>query len=72
MTSEGPSRHDVLLRIRSEYLEMPGLRLTSAQAGRLWGLEPRECEHLLTALVLTGFLRRSREGAYVRADASSS
>ena len=32
--------HNVLLtRIRAEYLEMPGLRLTSEQAQRLCGAE---------------------------------
>ena len=30
---------EVLQRIQGEYLEMPGLRLTPAQAQRLWGLE---------------------------------
>ena len=42
---------DVLRRVRGEYLEMPGLRLTTAQAQRLWGLERSDCDRLLTALV---------------------
>ena len=29
----------LLRRIRSEFIEMPGLRLTPAQAARLWGME---------------------------------
>ena len=34
---------DVLQRIQGEYVEMPGLRLTPAQAQRLWGLERDVC-----------------------------
>ena len=30
---------DVLQRIQGEFVEMPGLRLTAAQAQRLWGLD---------------------------------
>jgi hypothetical protein len=30
---------DALRRVKGEYLEMPGLRLTPAQAQRLWGLD---------------------------------
>jgi hypothetical protein len=56
---------DVLRRARAEYLEMPGLRLTRAQAQRLWGLDPRTCEQLLTALTETRFLARTRDGAFV-------
>jgi hypothetical protein len=57
---------DVLQRIQGEYLEMPGLRLTTAQAQRLWGLERDVCEALLAALVDTKFLCRTRDGAFVR------
>jgi DNA-binding GntR family transcriptional regulator len=53
-------------RIRSEYLEMPGLSLTQEQAQRLWGLGPTECRALLEALSQAGFLRRTPAGAYVR------
>ena len=41
---------DVLQRIQGEYVEMPGLRLTAAQAQRLWGLERDVCDALLGAL----------------------
>ncbi len=57
---------DVLQRIQGEYLEMPGLRLTTAQAQRLWGLDREVCEALLGALVDTKFLCRTRDGAFVR------
>jgi hypothetical protein len=57
----------LLHRIRSEFLEMPGLRLTSAQAARLWALDRHVSERLLDSLTMTGFLLRTREGAYLRA-----
>ena len=41
---------EVLQRIQGEYLEMPGLRLTAAQAQRLWGLERDVCDALLGAM----------------------
>lgn len=59
-----------LRRIRSEYLEMPGLKLTAAQAQRLWGFDPDQCEVLLAKLMEMGFLRRTRDGAYVRVGSS--
>lgn len=57
-----------LARIRTEYLEMPGLRLTLAQARRLWGLDEVTAGALFEALVDAQFLRKSRHGTYVRAD----
>lgn len=59
---------DVLRRVKGEYLEMPGLRLTIAQAQRLWGLDRSVCDSLLGALVDAKFLFRTRDGAFVRAD----
>lgn len=54
-------------RIRSEYLEMPGLNLTLAQACRLWDSEPWMCREALDLLVAAGFLVRSG-ASYSRAD----
>ncbi len=54
------------LRIRGEYAEMPGLKLTAAQASRFWHLGPRDSERLLDRLVAQGVLRRTRDGHYVR------
>ncbi len=59
---------EVLRRVKGEYLEMPGLRLTIAQAQRLWGLDRSVCDSLLGALVDSKFLFRTRDGAFVRAD----
>lgn len=58
----------LLLRIRMEYVEMPGLRLTSQQAGRLWNLDQAACEEILATLVQELFLSRTSDGAYLRRD----
>src|SRR4029079_7758828 len=43
---------DALLnRIRGEFLEMPGLRLTCEQAQRLYGLDPALCRRALWRLL---------------------
>ena len=59
---------EVLQRIQGEFVEMPGLRLTTAQAQRLWGLERDVCDALLGALVDAKFLAQTRDGAFVRVD----
>ena len=59
---------DVLRRIQGEFIEMPGLRLTPAQAQRLWGLERAVCDELLGALVDAKFLSQTRDGAFIRTD----
>lgn len=62
---------DALVRIRAEYMEMPGLRLTPAQAERLCGFDRATCELALRALAAARFLSRTRDGAYVRFDLES-
>lgn len=52
-------------RIRAEYREMPGLKLTAAQASRFWSLGPAESKTLLDGLVARGVLLRTRDGHYV-------
>ena len=59
---------EVLQRIQGEFVEMPGLCVTVAQARRLWGLEREVCDALLGALVDAKFLARTRDGAYIRMD----
>jgi hypothetical protein len=60
-----PSPH-LLNRVRSEFIEMPGLRLKVEQAQRLWNLDRTSCEVLLRSLVEANFLRRY-DDAYTRA-----
>ena len=54
-----------LWRIRGEYREMPGLKLTVPQAARLWHLDQPSIEQLLNVLVADGLLRRTARGAYL-------
>ena len=49
-----------LFSVRSEFLEMPGLRLTICQAARLWGLEGTLTEDVLARLEGAGFLERDQ------------
>jgi len=59
--------HDILLkRIRAEYLEMPGLRLTLEQAQRLCGVERTLCKAVLDQLVDAKFLCKNSNDAYAR------
>jgi len=53
-------------RIRGEYLEMPGLRLSLDQATRLWALDRDACGTVLEALVQANFLKRDRDGQYTK------
>ena len=68
MTSHLPKgiSDQMLHRIFSEYLEMPGLRLTRPQAQRLWGLDEETCARSLECLVDAGFLVRTNVGTYAR------
>jgi hypothetical protein len=61
-----PPNAQLLDRIRGEYLEMPGLKLTLPQAQRVWRLRRRECEELLGALIAAKFLCRKSDGRYAR------
>jgi hypothetical protein len=54
--------------IRAEYRESPGLRLKRTQIERLWRIDPSTCDVVLERLLEARFLRRTREGHYVRAD----
>ena len=52
---------ELIRRVRGEFLEMPGLRVTPAEARRLWGLDDASC----SALLETEFLFQTRDGAYI-------
>ena len=58
--------HDIFQRLRAEYLEMPGLRLTPAQVQRLCGVERLMCQPVLDALVAAKFLCANADGTYAR------
>jgi hypothetical protein len=54
------------VRIRAEYLEMPGMRLTVQQVERLFGIERPLCKAVLDALVDADFLCVNANGTYAR------
>jgi hypothetical protein len=56
----------IVYRIREEFREMPGLRLTPAQATRLWGLERDTCTAVIDRLVASDYLRWTDTGAVTR------
>ena len=58
----------VVHRVREEFREMPGLRLTLPQATRLWGLERETAHAVIEQLVACAFLRRTPTGAITRAE----
>jgi hypothetical protein len=62
------ANEEVLRRVQGEFMEMPGLRLTEAQARRLWGLDQASCDALLGALVDANFLFRTNSGAFMRVE----
>jgi hypothetical protein len=55
----------LVARVRAEYVEMPGLRVTLGQACRLWQVDAATCQKLLDHLVREGFLCRTDSGFYV-------
>jgi hypothetical protein len=57
---------DLLNRVRSEFIEMPGLRLRIEQAQRLLNLDRSICESVLRSLVEAKFLRRFDDDLYAR------
>jgi hypothetical protein len=52
-------------RVRGEYAEMPGLRVTLAQACPLWQVDTATCTKLFDHLVREGFLSKTASGFYV-------
>lgn len=57
---------DPVHRITAEFEEMPCLRLTVAQASRLFGLDVHDCRRALSVLVRQRFLMRDAKGQFHR------
>jgi len=57
---------ETLIRIQTEFVEMPELKLTLAQAQRLWALPRDVCEAALDALIEREFLIRTQDSVYLR------
>jgi hypothetical protein len=56
-----------LRRIRAEYVEMPGLRLTSTQAECLFGLDSETWDAVPAALLDAKFLSHTHNGVFAMA-----
>ena len=64
---KSPPPESLVARVRGEYFEMPGLRVTLEQACRLWQVDVSTCEMLLEYLVRAGFLRQTDSGFHIAA-----
>jgi hypothetical protein len=60
----GDVKLHILERVLSDYRDMRGLKLTKAQAARLWGLSREDCDAILTVLMATGHLYRDEQGQF--------
>jgi hypothetical protein len=58
--------HATIRRVRSEFKEMPSLRVTRNQACMLFGLSPNASEWVLGWLAGDGFLDSLDTGEFVR------
>jgi hypothetical protein len=58
------------LRLRSEFLAMPGLIVNVPQVARMFGLRSEHAAAILETLASEMFLTRTASGAYRRAPAS--
>ena len=56
LVAKNDPRREVLVRIASTFLDQPGLRLTLAQAQRLWNLDGDACGQHLRELIDAEFL----------------
>jgi hypothetical protein len=55
------------LRVRHEYLDMPGLSLSVSQVARMLGLRSEHAAAILETLVSEQFLTQTPTGSYHRA-----
>ena len=56
----------VVDRVRMDFMEMPEMELTLAQAVRLWTLGADDCRYVIDSLVDTGFLAWTAKRTIVR------
>jgi hypothetical protein len=59
----------LLARVRGEYRELPGMRLTIEQAMRLWDLDRQACARIFDLLVASHDLEIDGTGRYRNAHA---
>lgn len=56
---------ELIGRIRGEFIEMPGLKLSLQEACRLWNLSASACGEALDELRAEGFLYQTPSGAFI-------
>ena len=68
MTQPIPTRRfkEALARVRHLFMETGGVKLTTADAALMAGLDPQVCGVMLQNLIDTGFLERRSGGVFVR------
>lgn len=63
---ETPPILETLVRLQTEWMQMPQLKITRRQAQRLWSLSNEVCETAFETLIRRGFLVQAPDGAYMR------
>jgi hypothetical protein len=58
--------HDLAWLVHAEFQEMPGMRLTLAQARRLWNLSPEDCAAVFEHLLSSGMLAEDQQHRFCR------
>lgn len=58
------SEDALLRRVRGEYREMPGMRLTIEQAMRLWNIDRQACASVFNSLIASHFLEMDGFGRF--------
>ena len=68
MTQPIPTRRfkEALARVERLFMETGGVKLTTADAALMAGLDPQVCAVMLQNLIETGFLERRSGGVFVR------
>jgi hypothetical protein len=66
LSSDYPLVTSAVDRLTAVFSEMPGTRLSVAQAARLSGVEVPMCGIILDALRDAGFLKQKSDGMFIR------
>ena len=66
LAMDSRSLEALVARIKGEFIEMPGVRLTADQGRRVWGLDCDRCREVLCVLVKRRFLTLGADGTYHR------
>jgi predicted transcriptional regulator of viral defense system len=62
---------EALARVQHLFVVTPGVKLTTADAAQMAGLDRQVCRVLLRTLIETGFLEQRVRGMFVRRSADS-